>query len=149
MINGEYKKAVEIKVFQCLPEESKKIREEVFVIEQGFEEEFDTVDNYAVHFVAYDETGRPIGTCRIFKEDDESLYYLGRLAVIRELRSMNVGSALVFEAEGAARARGATVMKLHAQCRAAKFYEKCGYLQYGDVEYEEGCPHIWMSKDLY
>ena len=37
-------------------------------------------------------------------------------------------------------------LKLHAQCRAKEFYEKLGYVEYGDVENEEGVPHIWMKK---
>ena len=34
-----------IKTYNELPAEAAKIREEVFVREQGFREEFDTVDN--------------------------------------------------------------------------------------------------------
>ena len=26
------------------------------------------------------------------------------------------------------------------------FYEKQGYLPYGEIELEEDCPHIWMRK---
>ena len=37
-----------------LPEEAKKIRLEVFVKEQGFEEEFDSVDDTAAHIVLFD-----------------------------------------------------------------------------------------------
>ena len=40
-----------VKAFDKLPQDSKNIRETVFVDEQGFNEEFDTVDNRAIHFV--------------------------------------------------------------------------------------------------
>ena len=68
---------IEIIAYERLPDDSKKIREEVFVIEQGFSEEFDTVDNRAIHFVAYDGLKAPMGTCRIFTEESDKIYYLG------------------------------------------------------------------------
>ena len=129
-----------------LPDDSKRIREDVFVNEQGFKEEFDTVDNYAIHFVAYDCKGVPVGTCRIFIEQDDNVYYLGRLAVLREYRAKDIGRMLVNEAEKHARSKGAIAMKLHSQCRASGFYERCGYSRFGEIDYEEECPHIWMQK---
>ncbi len=139
---------VKIKAYEYLPEASKAIREEVFVTEQGFQEEFDTVDNRAVHFVAYDASGSPMGTCRIFTEASDSIYYLGRLAVIKEYRAMKIGSALLAAAESAARSRGADYIFLHSQQRAMQFYKKCGYEEFGEIELEEGYPHIWMKKRL-
>ncbi len=137
-----------IKCFNSLPEDSKYIRVEVFVKEQGFNEEFDTVDLHAYHFVAYDQNERPIGTCRIFTEDNSDIYYLGRLAVLKEVRAGGVGRALLNCAEDKARELGAVELKLHSQCRAQVFYEKCGYTAYGEIELDEGCPHIWMKKVL-
>lgn len=139
---------VVIECFDRLPDDSKRIREEVFVKEQGFNEEFDTVDYYAYHFVAYDKNGNAIGTCRIFTEDNSNVYYLGRLAVIKDERSNGVGRALICSAEQKARKLGADELQLHSQCRARIFYEKCGYTAYGDIELDEGCPHIWMKKVL-
>lgn len=139
---------VEINTFSELPDDARKIREEVFVHEQGFKEEFDTVDNYATHFVAYDCLGRPMGTCRIFTGDDANEYYLGRLAVLPKFRARNIGKELVAAAEKYALSNGAHAMKLHSQCRASSFYEKCGYSQFGEIDYEEQCPHIWMFKTL-
>lgn len=42
------------KVYSKLPAEAAKIRETVFVQEQGFREEFDTTDQFASHLVCYD-----------------------------------------------------------------------------------------------
>ena len=39
-------------------------------------------------------------------------------------------------------------MALHAQCTAMDFYRKQGFEEQGDVEEEEGCPHMWMYKEL-
>lgn len=134
--------------YNVLPDESKSIREEVFVREQGFEEEFDTVDNRALHFVAYSEKEGPVGTCRIFKEETDEIFYLGRLAVLKKFRGLSVGSALLSAAETTARSKGANYIYLHSQQRAMKFYQKCGYEEYGQIDFEEGCPHIWMKKFL-
>ena len=39
-------------------------------------------------------------------------------------------------------------IKLHSQIRAVEFYKKVGYTPYGEIEPEEGYPHIWMKKML-
>lgn len=137
-----------IKCYEFLPQDSKNIREEVFVNEQGFTEEFDTVDLRAYHFVAYTDSGEPLGTCRIFTENEPSVYFLGRLAVSKHARANGIGRALIIQAENKARELNAVELRLHSQCRAQAFYEKCGYLSYGEIELDEGCPHIWMKKVL-
>lgn len=137
---------ISVRSFDVLPEDSKNIRVEVFVVEQGFTEEFDTVDNRAIHFVAYDEYGNPMGTCRIFTEDSDKIYYLGRLAVLKKYRSMKIGSALLSAAELTARSMCAELLQLHSQLRAKEFYQKCGFQEFGEIELDEGCPHIWMKK---
>ena len=52
-------------VYDALPEEARKIREMVFMQEQGFEEEFDTIDDYAKHLILFDGEVAA-GTCRFF-----------------------------------------------------------------------------------
>ena len=139
---------IKVITFDVLPKDSKEIREEVFVKEQGFEEEFDTIDNQALHLVAYDEMDRPLGTCRVFKEDSDSIFFLGRLAVKKEFRSSGIGSELIFAAESAVRSKGGEYIHLHSQKRAMEFYKKCGYKEFGEEDLDEGCPHIWMKKHL-
>ena len=48
--------------------------------------------------------------------------------------------------ERAVKEKGGTRVVLHAQVRAKEFYEKQGYQPYGEIGFEEGCPHIWMYK---
>ena len=43
---------------------------------------------------------------------------------------------------------GYNELYLHSQLRAKKFYEKCGFVSFGEIELEENCPHIWMKKSL-
>ena len=43
------------KIFTTLPQEAKNIRIEVFMKEQGFENEFDDIDTISHHIVVFDE----------------------------------------------------------------------------------------------
>ncbi len=139
---------MKIGCFDVLPPEAAGIREEVFVKEQGFQEEFDETDGHAFHLVLF-EGELPAGTCRFFPEGrKEGVYLIGRLAVRKEYRGKRFGEALLAAAEQEIAARGGTCACLHAQVRARGFYEKAGYEAYGSVEPEEGCPHIWMKKEL-
>ena len=65
---------MEIKVYEYLPTSAKNIRKIVFIAEQGFENEFDDIDNIAKHIVIYQDN-LAIGTCRIFY-NNERKYYL-------------------------------------------------------------------------
>ena len=139
---------MEIKIFHSLPEAAVAIRTAVFVEEQGFQEEFDSIDHRAIHFVAY-ENGAPIATCRIFVDDsDATTYLLGRFAVLLPFRGAGVGRAMMREVEQYAAGMGIHCLRLHAQCRVEKFYQKLGFSTYGEVELEENCPHVWMKKSI-
>lgn len=120
----------------------------VFVEEQGFQNEFDPLDETARHIVLYRENAEPIATCRILAGQGEGQYILGRVAVIPSCRGMQLGARLVAEAERLVLQSGGTVIQLHAQCRVKVFYEKLGYVAFGEIEEDEGCPHIWMSKTV-
>ena len=138
---------MEIKSFLGLRPEALEVRIEVFVKEQGFVDEEDKIDSRATHLVAY-ERGKPIATCRFFKEEGGEDYVLGRLCVIKEKRGVGIGARLLSEAEKGAKALGATSLKLHSQYHARAFYEKCGYKQVGQIELEQGKEHVWMKKEL-
>ena len=144
---GTEYKSFSIKILRDLTEDVKYVRETVFRVEQGFENEFDEIDSVAEHLLMLDNAS-PVATCRIFKEDREDEFVLGRLAVLKKYRGKHVGSDLLNKAEEHAKSRGAKAIRLHSQCAARKFYESNGYVAYGEVEYEEGVPHIWMRKTL-
>lgn len=137
---------MDIKIYSTLPEEAKQIRNEVFVKEQGFVGEFDDIDNSSTHFVLFLDSDIPVATCRVFRKDGS--YILGRVAVLIQHRGKGYGAAIVTEAENYIRKSGADSLILHSQCRMKEFYLKLGYTEFGDIEYEEGCPHIRMKKKL-
>ncbi len=134
-----------IKKYNSIPDEARKIRTEVFIDEQGFVDEFDETDKISTHFVLFaDEI--PVATCRVFKKD--SSFILGRVAVLIQHRGKGYGSAIVTEAENHIKKIGSDSLILHSQCRMKDFYLSLGYKEFGDIEYEEDCPHIWMKKQF-
>ena len=136
-----------VKIYSSLPPEARLIREQVFVKEQGFCEEFDDIDGSAAHLVLFDEE-MPVATCRFFLNEEKGAYILGRIAVQKEYRGQNLGAYVLRAAEEEIRKQGGRCISLHAQEGASGFYEKQGYDAYGEIDYEEDCPHIWMSKSL-
>lgn len=140
-------KILQIKVYDTLPDEARKIRTEVFVLEQGFKVEFDEADSRSAHLVAFDE-GKPVGVCRVYYNRRRQAYTVGRIAVIKQYRGRKIGAEILKAAEDYAKQAGGESMTLHAQCRAAGFYEKQGYKKTGERDFDEYCPHIWMVKKL-
>ncbi|MDD2371593.1 MAG: GNAT family N-acetyltransferase [Firmicutes bacterium] len=124
------------------------IREVVFIEEQGFKEEFDDIDKRAIHALIYFES-KPIATGRIFKkEKSNDIYIIGRVAVLKEYRKLNVGIRLINELEGMARTIGAIKIQLSSQYHAKAFYLKNNYITVGNVYMDEDCQHILMEKTL-
>jgi predicted GNAT family N-acyltransferase len=136
-----------VRIYPTLPEEACYIRETVFVQEQGFTDEFDKLDVVSTHLVLFAED-YPAAVCRVYWDDNLGQYILGRVAVLGEFRRQGIGGAMVKAAEDYIREQGGRELHLHAQCRITDFYEAIGYTQYGPVEDDQGCPHIWMKKDL-
>lgn len=136
---------METKIYNQLPDEAKKIRLEVFVKEQGFKEEFDSVDDTAAHIVLFDGK-TPVGVCRVFKDSGSGKTVIGRVAVKKELRGKGLGTRIIEAAEKYAAGTGTSAIRIHSQERAAGFYRALGYRDTGDSDLDEGCPHIWMEK---
>ena len=137
-----------IKIFKTLPDESKSIRTAVFVNEQGFINEFDDIDCNATHIVLYNESDIAVATCRVFKGEEHNTYILGRIAVLKEFRNNGYGKNIITEAEKHVKNIGRTQIILHSQLRIKDFYKKLGYTEFGETDYDEDCPHIWMRKKL-
>lgn len=148
------------------------VRKRVFMDEQGYENEFDQIDDDArcIHVVLYAD-GELAGCSRVFPEELEraaapdapkspscdldqgvpqaQIYLLGRVAVVPTFRRRGLASEIVRASDRAARDAGARLVKLHAQEYVRDLYAKLGYAQISEVDYEdEGQPHLWMAKRL-
>lgn len=134
------------KFYSTLPDEATLIRNEVFVEEQGFHDEFDDNDKKCLHIVLFDDE-LPIATGRIFPESG-STYIAGRIAVRKAYRGKNIGAEVMRLLESKAKEQGAEILAVSAQCRARGFYEKMGYTASGEIYLDEYCEHIHMEKKL-
>ncbi len=121
------------------------IRFAVFVREQGVppELEHDEHDAAALHLLASDVEGKPIGTARMLADG-----HIGRMAVLPPWRGHGVGSVLLRELLRIADQRGHRHVFLHAQCSAEGFYRRLGFAPVGEVFDDAGIDHRQMEKVL-
>ena len=136
---------MEIKIYDQLNNDSRCIRETVFIYEQQFTVEFDDIDAISKHIVLY-VNDKPIGVCRVYK--DNEYYIIGRVAILKEYRKDGYGSIIVKSAEDLIKSLGGNLIKLSAQCRIKKFYQSLGYECIGEEYLDEYCPHITMIKKI-
>lgn len=127
------------------------IRRTVFIEEQGVPEadEIDGRDRECRHFLALPEKTSglraAIGTARLLFTDD-GYAKAQRVAVLRAWRGKGVGAALMFALEGEAARAGYAVLVLAAQKTAVPFYERLGYVAYGEEFEDAGIAHRLMRK---
>lgn len=138
---------MEIRRYDKLPEDAKRIRSEIFLDEQKFSVEFDEIDDIAVHLVMYDGD-KAVATCRYFYSSEKQCYMIGRVAVAKEYRGKNLGSEIMKAAETQIKADGGTVIAVSAQCRVSGFYASLGYEKCSEEYMDEYCPHVLMKKKI-
>lgn len=120
------------------------LRLEVFVLGQGVPEDLerDELDAISDHALA-EVDGTVVGTGRLLPDGT-----IGRMAVAAASRGNGIGTAVLARLEERARERGLAVVELHAQLHACVFYERAGYVAFGDVYEEAGIDHRSMRKLL-
>lgn len=123
-------------------EACRAIREQVFIVEQNVPrtEDEDEFDATARHVLARDAGGNPIATGRL-----ATTAMIGRMAVLKDWRGKDVGSAILATLLDAARTLGYSAVELHAQASAVPFYEKLGFARYGE-EFEECAIKHWHMR---
>ena len=89
-----------IQILDHITEEIKQIRVDVFIKEQGFEDEFDEIDETA-KFVLLSIDGKAAGTCRYFPSDTAGDAHIGRMAVRKLYRGQHLGTKIMMAAENA------------------------------------------------
>jgi len=121
------------------------VRAKVFINEQNVppELELDDKDNISKHIVIYDDN-KAIAAGRLLEENGE--YLIGRIAVLKEERKNGYGNIVVKNLIQRAIKDGAKEVKVHAQIRAAGFYERLGFIRAGEEYIEEGTniAHVHM-----
>ena len=138
---------MQIKIFKTLPKDAVTTRIAVFIEEQKFKEEFDELDQISTHIIMYDKN-LPVAVCRYYFNEKQQAYSIGRIAVVKDYRKMGLGAEIIRYAEELIRKEGGQHVCLMSQINAKEFYKKQGYSEYGEIVYDEHCPHIWMKKIL-
>lgn len=144
----DFNNDIVVEYFNDVTDDTRYIRETVFVIEQGFSEEFDEIDKKSIHFLVKVNNKRA-ATARIFKSDNsDTKWTVGRFAILKEYRGTGLGSFLMKKVEEKIKEQGGNVAELSAQKQAEKFYLSLGYTPMGDIYYDQHAPHIHMEKEL-
>ena len=124
----------------------RRVRDEVFVVEQGVPAELErdaARDPSCVHVLARLEDGTPIGTGRLTPHR-----HIGRMAVRKPWRGHGVGDALLRALLDAAWLEGTQAVHLNAQVDAVGFYARHGFVPVGERFMEAGIEHQAMARTL-
>ena len=123
----------------------KKIRNEVFIIEQQVreEEEFDEFENSSIHYLlSINKT--PIGTARWRHVGD--WIKLERFAVLKDFRGEKNGDFLLKSVLDDVLKENKPLY-LHAQLKAIPFYERRGFRKVGELFWECEIAHYKMTMN--
>lgn len=131
--------------WQAAEDQLRLIRTAVFIQEQGVpaELEWDGEDAHAIHAIATDLSGNPIGTGRLLLHG--KLAHIGRMAVLPAWRGQGVGANLLRCLLNEAKRRAVNHVFLNAQTSAVPFYERFNFVREGAQFLDAGIPHYRMS----
>ena len=137
--------SVRIRVWHDAEAEAMRVREAVFVVEQGvpLQIERDEWDPRSDHALAFAAAGQVVGTGRLLPDG-----HIGRMAVLTGWRKRGVGGEILNALMERARERGMRRVVLNAQTHAAPFYARHGFRAFGAEFMEAGIPHIAMAREL-
>jgi len=121
------------------------IRRKVFIEEQSVPEdlEWDEFDKKSQHILALNDRDEPIATGRIRSDG-----HIGRMAVLKEFRNKNIGSAILLALIELAEKNQLQSVYCFAQTSAIGFYLKYGFEVVGEEFMDAGIPHKRMFKNL-
>lgn len=112
-----------------------------------FDQAYLDMDKENILLGCYDEDVLE-GCCQLKRIDRKTLQ-LRQMAVANGLRGKGIGKVLLRFAENIAKDLGYKRIYMHARKDAQGFYEKCGYVVYGEPFEQQGIPHRLMEKILY
>jgi len=136
---------VELKSWEEARAAAAPIRYAVFLEEKDAPPgvELDEMDPQSVHALAFDETGKAVGTGRLLPDGQ-----IGRLVVLKDWRRRGIGDAIIEALTEEARKRGYPDVAISAPLQAAEFYRGHGFVAEGKVFREAGMLQQKMRKAL-
>ena len=84
----------------------------------------------------------------ILRPLQDNIMQIRQVAVTQDFQKMGIGSKMVSECENFARKSHVNTVILHSRESAVPFYEKLGYIKYGERFEEVGILHWLMKKEL-
>jgi predicted GNAT family N-acyltransferase len=131
--------------FSDLTPSALSLRREVFVEEQGVPliEEFDQKDSLAIHLVGI-HNGSVVTTQR--QNTCNGFVQISRFVVRKSFRGLGIGKAMLDYGISVARLNGCCRLCLEAQIEKIQFYQKFGFVEYGDIFYDAGMAHLRMKN---
>ncbi|HEY2421703.1 MAG TPA: GNAT family N-acetyltransferase [Neobacillus sp.] len=128
-------------------EDAFSIRTTVFIDEQNVppEEELDSLEDKATHFVLYHD-GSPIGAGRFRFVD--SYGKVERICVLKAARKTGAGKRIMNGIEEYALKNDIHHLKLNSQTHAIPFYTGLGYEVISEEFMDAGIPHKTMVKHI-
>lgn len=123
------------------------IRKIVFIDEQNvsYEDEFDLTEKSRIPFVLYDNK-KPIAAARINFIDDFAK--IERVCVLKEHRNKGIGKIIMEYMFDYCLMKNIKTIYISAQVQALSFYEKLGFIKFGDIFLDANIPHYKMKKNL-
>jgi len=124
-----------------------RLRAEVFVVEQRCAYlDPDGEDMDALHLGLETDAGL-VAYVRLFLSASNAEAKFGRVLVAREARGQGFGEALVSTAIASLWAMNPTLpIRISAQAHLADWYQRHGFVAYGEVYDEDGIPHVGMLR---
>ncbi len=123
------------------------VRRQVFINEQNIPEniEIDGSDKNAKSMILKVDN-KPIGTGRLIEINDKM--YIGRVCILKDYRKKGYASHLIKFLLDEAKKMGKKEVFIHSQSYVKSFYEKIGFIKFGEEFLEAGIPHINMKIKL-
>lgn len=110
-------------------------------------EEWDGLDEHAIHFIVLSTIGTIIGCARLLHETsgETHCYHIGRVAILKPFRNQGIGHQLMqFVIDYCKKNAPYNHIYLHAQTERRRFYERLGFIAEGDEFIDAGISHISM-----
>lgn len=128
----------------ALFEKALALREAVFIGEQNVPLSLDRdgLDETAIHLVGVAD-GEVVAVTRILFKPEHAK--IGRVAVAKSHRGTGLGAQVMRFALDVARQKGETRCYLESQADKIGFYERLGFVAFGEFYMEAGMPHRQMK----
>jgi predicted GNAT family N-acyltransferase len=126
------------------------IRNKVFIEGQKVDKELevDGKDKDCDHYLLSKNDLTPVGTCRIRYDENSKKLKIERVCILNEYQKDGLGTFFMKSVLEDLTKNHVTEVHLYSQTYIKKFYEKLGFVEYGEEFMDANIPHIAMKLKL-